>query len=83
MCGRSRHRSTCSWYGLAERRRNDLEVGTLEQWRTVGSDGRRVACGRATGRGSAPLWQVTIGRTTAPDDQYASPTYPQAVDAHL
>jgi len=31
--------------------------------------------------GARPLWQATIGRTSAPQAQYTSPTYPEAVDA--
>jgi hypothetical protein len=82
-CGRSRHSSTCSWYGLGERGRYDLGVGTPEHWRAVGSDGRRVACGCTTGRGSAP---AVVGDACADNDctiSSTSPAYPEAADAHL
>jgi hypothetical protein len=39
---------------VAEWGRDDMGMGTPEQWRAVGINGRHVACGRATGRGSAP-----------------------------
>jgi hypothetical protein len=32
--------------------------------------------------GARLRWQATIEQTTASHDQYASPTYPEAVDAH-
>jgi hypothetical protein len=46
-------------------------VVTLGAWHAVV---QRVA-------GARLRWQATIGQTTASHDQYASPTYPEAVDA--
>ena len=56
MCGQRACAQERPVAGMALRSggRDDLGVGTPEQWRAVGIDGRRVACGRATGRGVAP-----------------------------
>jgi hypothetical protein len=48
------------------------------QW-TLTVGGWHAVVQRRTG--PRPQWQATLTRTTVPHDHYASPPYPEAVDA--